>query len=94
MTFIYNALCTGVYIVSYVRPIAYVPLSCGDVGAGAKCLIAIHCAVLILVSKHSWVPSRVRQGRRAERRGASAERRPVFIETCPTAAVDTPLGQA
>ena len=32
--------------------------------------------------------------RRAEHRGASAERRPVFIETCPTAAVDMPLDQA
>ena len=31
---------------------------------------------------------------RAERKGASAERCPVFIKTCPTAAVDTPINQA
>ena len=79
ITFIYTALCTGGDIISYVRPIAYVPLSCGDFGAGVQCLIAIHCAVPTLVSKYSWPPSRVRQGRRAERRrGASAERRPVL----------------
>ena len=31
---------------------------------------------------------------RAERKGASAERCPVFIKTCPTTAVNTPISQA
>ena len=87
-------MCTEGDIVSYVGPDAYASLSCGDFGTDAQCLIAIHCAVPILVLKHSWPPSRLSRGRRAERRGASAERRPVFIKTCPTAAVDTPLNQA
>ena len=47
-----------------------------------------------LVLKISWPPSRLSRGRRAEHRGASAERRSVYIKTCPTAAVDTPLNQA
>ena len=91
VTFIYTAQFTAGDIVSDVRSIAYVPLSCDHFGTVSSPSIA---PCLFLCQNISWPPSRVRQGRRAERRGASAERRPVFIETCPTAAVDTPLGQA
>ena len=57
VTFVCIAVCTGGDIVSYIRPVAYVPPSCGDFAAGVQCLIAIHYAVPILVPKYAWPPS-------------------------------------